>query len=177
MISKISLGATYLGGGQCNFRVWAPSAQHVEVQVLSPSGRVVPLQNEQRGYHQALVERIEPGTLYRYRLDGQKERPDPASRFQPQGVHGPSQVIDPGFAWNDASWSGLPLLDYLIYEVHTGTFTADGTFEAMIPHLEELKDPRDHRLGTHAGSPVSGHPELGLRWRLPVCGPELLRRS
>lgn len=139
MISKISLGATYLGEGQCNFLVWAPNAQHVEVQVLSPDGRVVPLENQQRGYHQALVEKIEPGTLYRYCLDGQKARPDPASRFQPQGVHRPSQVIDPRFTWNDASWSGLSLHDYLIYEVHTGTFTADGTFEAMIPHLEELK--------------------------------------
>lgn len=139
MISKVSLGATYLGGEGCYFRVWAPSAQHVEVQVLSPKDRVVPLQKEQRGYHQALVEKIEPGTLYRYRLGERKERPDPASRFQPQGVHGPSQVIDPRFAWNDASWSGLPLRDYLIYEVHTGTFTADGTFEAMIPRLEELK--------------------------------------
>ncbi len=139
VVNKITLGATYLGGGQCNFRVWAPDSQQLEVQVLSPKRRVVPLQYEQQGYHQALVDEIEPGTLYRYSLDGQKERPDPASRFQPQGVHGPSQVINPKFTWNDLSWSGLPLHDYLIYEIHTGVFTADGTFEAMIQHLDELK--------------------------------------
>lgn len=139
MISEISLGTTYLGGGRCDFTVWAPNVRHVEVTVLSPEARVVSLLSRQRGYHQAVVEKIEPGTLYRYRLDGHKERPDPASRFQPEGVHGPSQVIDPGFTWNDAAWTGLPLQDYLIYEVHTGTFTAEGTFEAVIPRLDELK--------------------------------------
>jgi maltooligosyltrehalose trehalohydrolase len=138
VISTISLGATYLGGRRCHFRVWAPGVQHLEVRVLSPEDRVVPLHKGHRGYHQALVEKMEPGSLYLYRLDGQKERPDPASRFQPQEVHGPSQIMDPSFDWNDAFWSGLPLRDYLIYEVHTGTFTAEGTFEAMIRHLEEL---------------------------------------
>ncbi|MGE5839563.1 MAG: malto-oligosyltrehalose trehalohydrolase [Deltaproteobacteria bacterium] len=139
MISEISLGASYLGANQCNFRVWAPLAQNVEVRIVSPENRVVPLQKDPWGYHNALVEGVESGSLYRYRLNGLKERSDPASRFQPQGVHGPSQVIDPSFPWDDAPWSGLPFSDYLIYEVHTGTFTTDGTFDAMIPHLEEVK--------------------------------------
>ena len=77
---------------------------------------------------------------YVYRLDGQKERPDPASRFQPQGVHGPSQVVDPRFPWEDPCWFGTPLRDYVLYELHVGAFTPDGTFEAVIPFLEELQE-------------------------------------
>jgi maltooligosyltrehalose trehalohydrolase len=85
-----------------------------------------------------VVEGVNPGALYHYRLDGQTERPDPASRFQPQGVHGPSQVLDGDFPWDDADWSGLPLEDYIFYELHVGTFTPDGTFAAILAHLDEL---------------------------------------
>src|SRR5208283_1818802 len=81
-----------------------------------------------------------PGTRYFYRLDGNKERPDPASKFQPEGVHGPSQVIDPHFVWEGPHWSGIPLSHYVLYELHVGTFTAQGTFDAIVPHLDELKD-------------------------------------
>jgi len=93
-----------------------------------------------RGYHEAVVSHLEPGTLYRYRLDGEKERPDPASRFQFGGVHGPSQVVDPDFSWSEPHWPGLALKDYVLYELHVGTFTSDGTFSAIIPRLDELKD-------------------------------------
>jgi maltooligosyltrehalose trehalohydrolase len=98
------------------------------------------LQRAPRGYFQALVEGVEPGSLYTYRLDGQKERPDPASRYQPQDVHGPSQVVEPHFAWQDRGWFGLPLQQYIIYELHVGTFTPEGTFDAIIPYLDELKE-------------------------------------
>ncbi|MBP1726352.1 MAG: GlgB, partial [Deltaproteobacteria bacterium] len=81
-----------------------------------------------------------PGTRYFYRLDGESERPDPASRFQPEGVHGPSQVVDSRFSWGDAGWFGLPLRDYIIYELHVGTFTGEGTFAAVVTHLEQLKE-------------------------------------
>ena len=81
-----------------------------------------------------------PGCRYFYRLHGQQDFPDPASRFQPEGVHGPSQVVEPGFSWDDGHWSGLPLGDYVIYELHVGTFTPEGTFDAVIPYLDELKD-------------------------------------
>jgi len=90
----------------------------------------VPLDRDNRGYFQGLIHDVSPGALYLYRLDGDKERPDPASRFQPLGVHQASQV----------HWSGLPLSQYVIYELHVGTFTPEGTFEAIIPHLPELKD-------------------------------------
>jgi maltooligosyltrehalose trehalohydrolase len=137
--SIITLGATYLGGGQCRFEVWAPLASRVEVRIVAPADRVVSLQSKRRGYYQAAIGGIEPGSRYVYRLNG-KERPDPASRFQPEGVHAPSEVVDREFAWQDQSWFGLELKDYIIYELHVGTFTPEGTFEAIAPHLAYLKD-------------------------------------
>jgi maltooligosyltrehalose trehalohydrolase len=134
------LGATYLGHGQSHFLVWAPRAQKVEVHLLGPDERFVPLTPGGRGYHQGRVDGVKPGRLYFYRLDGELERPDPASRHQPEDVHGPSQVADPDFPWEDQAWFGLPLKDFIIYELHVGTFTPAGTFEAIIPHLDELKE-------------------------------------
>ncbi len=133
-------GATYLGDGRCQFLVWAPSAKTVEVRLTVPEERVLPLKKDSKGYHLTIAENLMPDSLYFYRLDGKIERPDPASRFQPQGVHGPSQVVDSKFPWGDAGWTGLPLEDYIIYELHTGTFTAEGTFTAIIPHLDKLKE-------------------------------------
>jgi len=134
------LGAIYLGDGRCSFRVWAPRAQQVELRLVAPDRRIIPLRRGERGYHEVVAESVDPGTLYFYRLDGEKERPDPASRFQPEGVHGPSQVVDSRFSWDDASWLGLPLRDYIIYELHVGTFTGEGTFAAVVPHLEQLNE-------------------------------------
>ena len=95
---------------------------------------------EADGYFRAHAHDVRPGALYRFRLAGGDERPDPASRFQPQGVHGPSQVVDPLFDWHDASWRGIELRDCIFYELHVGTFTPEGTFEAVIPRLAELAD-------------------------------------
>ncbi|MFH1650511.1 MAG: malto-oligosyltrehalose trehalohydrolase [Chloroflexota bacterium] len=135
------LGASYPGGEKCRFLVWAPRAEKVAVKFVSPRGRIVPLKKADGGYHHAVIDGVSPGSRYFYLLDGEKERPDPASRFQPEGVHGPSEVVDPAaFRWTDSSWGGLPLTKYVIYEVHTGTFTPEGTFDAIIPRLGELKE-------------------------------------
>jgi maltooligosyltrehalose trehalohydrolase len=134
------LGAIYLGSGQCRFLVWAPFIQKVETHIMSPRELIVLLEKDAQGYHQAIIDGVEPGALYFYRLDQDKERPDPASRFQPQGVHGPSQVVDSYFSWQDQNWTGLPLEKYIIYELHAGTFTEEGTFDAIIPYLDELID-------------------------------------
>jgi len=134
------LGASWLGEGRCCFRLWAPFIDKVEVHLLGPDDRFVPLSKDDHGYHQAHVENITLGQRYRYRLNGKEERPDPVSRFQPEGVHGPSQVVDSAFPWTDAAWKGLPLEDYIIYELHVGTFSAEGTFEGVIPYLETLSD-------------------------------------
>lgn len=136
----INLGCTIVKNNRWRFRVWAPRASRVEVRLLTPTERLVALEPRERGYYESLVENVEPGSLYFYRINGQKERPDPASRFQPQGVHGPSQVTAFQFSWHDQSWSGLPLKDYIIYELHVGTFTPEGTFDAVIPYLDGLKD-------------------------------------
>lgn len=136
----ISLGAMYLGEGRCQFRVWAPLTERVVVRIEVPSERIVTLEKEAQGYHHAVVEDVGPGSLYTYRLDDGKQLPDPASRSQPRGVHGPSEVVNPHFAWEDRHWFGLSLEDYIIYELHVGTFTAEGTFDAIIPHLDALKD-------------------------------------
>lgn len=110
------------------------------MHVVSPKEQFLPLERDGRGYHRAVGDGVEPGSLYLYRLDGNKERPDPASRFQPRGVHGPSQVLDLSFLWEDAFWRGLPLRDFIIYELHVGTFTPEGTFKAVIPFLDELRE-------------------------------------
>jgi maltooligosyltrehalose trehalohydrolase len=115
-------------------------ADQVEVHVLSPRERILPLCREGRGYHHAVLQGVEPGTLYVYRLNGNIERPDPASRSQPHGVLGPSQVVDPRFPWGDRHWFGLPLEDYIIYELHVGTFSPEGTFDAIVPHLDALRE-------------------------------------
>lgn len=135
-----SLGSRYLGDGRCDFRVWAPQASTVDIRLLSPEERLAPMEREERGYFHATLEGVAPGSLYFYRLDQDKDRPDPASRFQPQGVHGPSQVVDPSFPWEDAAWPGVPLERYILYELHVGTFTSEGTFEAIVPYLGYLKE-------------------------------------
>jgi maltooligosyltrehalose trehalohydrolase len=140
MKAESRIGATYLGDGRSQFVVWAPFAQKLEAHILSPRERVVPLERDDQGYHQACIEGVEPGSRYIYRLDGKKERPDPASRFQPDGVHGPSEIVDLNFPWEDKDWSGLPLQDYIIYELHVGAFTREGTFDAFIPYIDYLTE-------------------------------------
>ncbi len=139
-MNKLKLGSIYLGNNRCQFCVWAPLAENVDVHIVSPVERVVPLESSERGYYQAILEDITPGSLYFYRLNGKQERPDPASHYQPQGVHGPSQIIDLSFNWQDQNWFGINLEDYVIYELHVGTFTGEGTFRAIIPYLKGLKE-------------------------------------
>lgn len=135
-----TLGAIYLGEGRCSFRVWAPLAQAVQVHLDAPQERLVPLQRDDAGYYHGILTAVEPGSLYRYCLDKTHSYADPASRSQPHDVQGPSQVIDPQFPWEDQHWHGLPLREYVLYELHVGTFTEAGTFEAVIAHLAALKD-------------------------------------
>ena len=134
------LGATPLADGRCRFLVWAPHAKRVELVWRWPIQRVVPMQRRGRGYYGVTVKNVSPGSRYVYRLDEAREFPDPASRSQPDGVHGASEVVDPGFGWTDQQWRGLALKDYILYELHVGTFTPEGTFAAAIRRLQELKE-------------------------------------
>ena len=135
----MEIGSRYLGNGRCSFTVWAPRLKQVAVHVISPTDRLIPLQQDEWGYWHGETE-AEPGALYFYQLDGETDRPDPASQSQPQGVHGPSEVVDPSFTWADQEWKNIPLEKMVIYELHVGAFTPEGTFEAIIPRIPELLD-------------------------------------
>jgi maltooligosyltrehalose trehalohydrolase len=135
----MQVGANYLGDGRCEFTVWAPLLDSVAVQVVSPEQRAIPMEKQEWGYWKAIAQDIEPGTAYFYKLNGETDRPDPASHFQPNGVHEASAVVDHStMQWTDQQWSGVPLEEMIIYELHVGTFTPEGTFEAIIPRLKEL---------------------------------------
>lgn len=135
-----TLGALVRDEGGCGFRVWAPRARQVELCLTSPAARRVAMTPCEHGYFEAFVEDVGPQARYFYRLDGKRELPDPASRFQPEGVHRASAVVERDFPWTDASWHGIPLHAYVTYELHVGTYTPEGTFEAVIGHLDELCD-------------------------------------
>jgi maltooligosyltrehalose trehalohydrolase len=134
------LGAVWQGPGEARFVVWAPFAMSVEVHISEPEQRHILLEPAEDGYHRAIVSGLPAGARYKYRLNGGAEFPDPASRSQPAGVHGPSEIIDSSFEWHDAEWRGIALRDYIFYEVHVGTFTAEGTFDAAIHQLDSLVD-------------------------------------
>ena len=137
----LDLGAHVVGGGVA-FKVWAPNAASVEVEIVSVDGAArYPHTAGGDGYHTGTVDGIGAGARYRYRLDGGDGFPDPASRSQPDGPHEPSEVVDPAtFAWTDAGWRGTGPDGLAIYELHVGTFTPEGTFDAVIPELSELAD-------------------------------------
>ncbi len=135
-----TLGACSGADRHCRFKVWAPKASSVDVHIVGPEDRLYPMHRCKSGYWQLELDDVAPGTLYLYRLDGSEERPDPASARQPRGVHGPSAVTSTSFEWHDRIWQGLPLEQYVLYELHVGTFTPEGTFEAIIPRLPELRD-------------------------------------
>ncbi len=133
------IGARVEDGG-VRFRVWAPGHASVDVVIYGPDAeRVVPMKGDEDGWFTARVDGAGAGTRYRYRLDGGDAFPDPASRAQPDGVHGPSEVVDPGaFRWTDAGWKGVPLEEMVVYELHVGTATEEGTFDALVERLDDL---------------------------------------
>jgi maltooligosyltrehalose trehalohydrolase len=135
---RMQYGAMSLPEGGVQFRVWAPNVSALAVNV---AGSVFPMSREGEDFH-VLVPQARTGQTYSLVWDDSKQRPDPVSRSQPQGVHGPSEIIDPdAFQWTDQDWHGLDIEKYVIYELHTGTFTPEGKFEgviAKIPYLKEL---------------------------------------
>ncbi len=122
-----------------SFRVWAPRCQSVDLVL---EGRPpLAMSRGDEGIFEMTVPRMGAGARYQYRLDGERHRPDPTSRWQPDGVHGPSAVVDPtAFGWTDAGFRGHALADLVFYELHVGAFTQAGSFEAVIGHLESLAD-------------------------------------
>jgi maltooligosyltrehalose trehalohydrolase len=134
-------GAIGLDNDAVCWRVWAPRARQVDLVLIDGQARrSFTMTPEEHGYFSHTQVGIVEGQRYAYRLDGGPERPDPASLWQPEGVHRPSAVLLPQrFAWSDDGWRGLAREELVFYEIHVGTFTPEGTFDAIIPRLESLR--------------------------------------
>ena len=134
---RLPIGAEVLADGEVHFRVWAPRSREVEIVIDDPAREpaVIPLNAEPNGYFSMRTARAKTGDRYRYRLNRSELLvPDPASRFQPEGPLGPSMIIDPArFLWHDTDWKGVKIEGQVIYEMHIGTFTAEGHMEGRGP--------------------------------------------
>ena len=182
-LPRVALGAWPASGGRWTFRLWAPDVSRVELELYGARTRVVEMERGAGGFHVAEVRDLAAGALYKYRVDGKGPFPDPASRSQPEGPHGPSALVDPGaYRWSDASWPGVDRDHLVIYEVHVGTATPAGTFDALIAKLPDLSE-----LGVTAIEllPVAESPGRwnwgydGVKLWAPSShygGPEALRR-
>lgn len=136
----LSYGAT-ARGSQTEFRVWAPNPREVKLHLLRAGEPPQDLCMQRDGEDFVATATARPGDRYAYVVDGGQPIPDPVSRFLPEGVHGPTEILDPTlFHWNDHGWNGLDLLDCIVYELHIGTFTAGGTFDSAIEKLPYLKE-------------------------------------
>lgn len=142
---KLPIGAEVVPGLGVHFRVWSPLQKKMSVVLEDPDlnpeqdVRSFPLAAEAEGYFSGIIPEAAPGTLYRYQLDNGERYPDPASRFQPQGPHGPSQVVDSStFRWTDQSWPGVDIKGQVIYEMHIGTFTPEGTWQSAAALLDQI---------------------------------------
>jgi maltooligosyltrehalose trehalohydrolase len=131
-------GATVLDGGGVRFRLWAPRARRVELELGARRLAATP---DAEGWYEWRIDDAAAGTRYRYRIDGQVSVPDPASRYQPDDVHGASMVVDPeGYHWNDDRWNGRPWEEAVLYELHIGSFTPAGNYAGVEQRLDYLAD-------------------------------------
>ena len=140
---RYPIGAEVQQNGGTHFRVWAPAAKKLEVLLESGPGAPATIHLDQQpdGYFAGLAPQAAAGTRYRFRLNGAGCYPDPASRYQPEGPHGASQVVDPAsFVWHDSGWQGVGIEGQVIYEMHIGTFTREGTWQTAQRELAELAD-------------------------------------
>ncbi|HEU5163782.1 MAG TPA: alpha-amylase family glycosyl hydrolase, partial [Thermoanaerobaculia bacterium] len=170
-------GAFHEAGGKTAFRIWAPRLERLELVL---GDEVLPMTKGPDGFFEARAE-APPGTRYGYRVDG-RTIPDPASRFQPDGLHGLSVVVDPSFRWTDAGWKGIARNDVVLYELHVGTFTPEGTFDGVIAHLPALHDLGVTMIEIMPIAQFPGNRNWGYDGVLPYApqntygGPDGLRR-
>ena len=145
-LSHVDFGAVPGANNQTRFSVWAPKVKELTVELVQRNetqetiASSHPLSRDPEGLFSGDVPDCPAGSLYRYKLGNGSSRPDPRSRFQPHGVHGPSQVIDTSaYQWQDKNWKGINKRDLIIYEMHVGSFTTEGTYAAAIEKLGQLK--------------------------------------
>jgi len=143
---EMPFGAQVLPDRQVRFRLWAPAAGRVELVLESTQASALALEKSGGGWFERITRDARAGSRYRFRIDGEALVPDPASRRNPQGVHGPSEVVDPeAFEWTDADWRAPSWRESVVYELHVGTFTPEGSFAGVSRKLEHLR-----RLGVTA---------------------------
>src|SRR5262245_41899347 len=130
--SSINLGTgVQLTEQGARFRVWAPDARAIKLLIEQAEPQHISLKKQADGYFIADVPDVKAGTRYRYLLNGEQPCPDPCARFQPEGPHGPSMIVDPqSYVWRDDGWRGATMAGQVIYEMHIGAFTREGTFDA-----------------------------------------------
>ncbi|MBC3785853.1 malto-oligosyltrehalose trehalohydrolase [Spirosoma utsteinense] len=135
-----TLGITFTPDGLAQVCVWAPFAQDAALYLVDKDQQL-PLSTNGSGYWRTTTRQLQPGDTYRFRLNGSTDLPDPVSMAQPDGVHGPSQAVDVStFVWTDSAWQNHSLDDYILYELHTGTFSPAGTFTGIEERLAHLVD-------------------------------------
>ncbi len=138
---SMPFGAEILADRSVRFRLWAPKARSVDVCLFGASEKSLAMNPVGGGWYELVTHDARPASRYKFRIDRQISVPDPASRFQPDDVHGPSEIVDPeAFDWQDGSWRGRPWEEAVIYELHAGTFTAQGTYRAVEERLDYLRD-------------------------------------
>src|SRR5216684_6511158 len=139
---NMPFGAECRDDGSVRFRLWAPAARRVDLSVTGAKRSTrLPLKQRGEGWFELLTDAAKPGSQYRFRIDDAQDVPDPASRFQPKDVHGPSEVIDPeAFDWQDDEWRGRAWDEAVIYELHVGAFTSSGKFSSVRGRLDYLAD-------------------------------------
>src|SRR5947209_15043400 len=133
------LGANLIDQNTVDVRVWAPNAKQLRVLMVGAT-EAIPMRRQNDGTW-ALQANARAGDQYFVAIDDNKPVPDPVSRYLPQGIHGPTEIVDPeAYQWHDHNWRGLPLEQYVIYELHTGTFSPSGTFDGVIEKLSYLRE-------------------------------------
>lgn len=178
-----NVGAVPLPNGACRFRVWAPGKKQMMLHLLTPDEKIIPLRAVGGGYFEVEIKNRLPGTRYFFQPEEERDYPDPASHYQPEGVHGPSEVVDhSSFKWQDHSWKGIPFEELILYELHVGTFTQEGTFEGIIPLLEELVEVGINGIELMPVSQFPGNRNWGYDGVFPYAvqnsygGPEGLKK-
>ena len=132
-------GAEVRPDGTVRFRLWAPAVERVEIELVGEPG-AIPMLAQAGGWHELTTERAAAAARYRFVLPDGMRVPDPASRYQPEDVHGPSEIVNPAaWSWNDSGWNNRPWEEAVIYELHIGAFTREGTFRAAIEKLDHLR--------------------------------------
>ena len=176
-------GAEFNADGSCRFSVWAPLREKMELKIVHPKEAIYPMEKDDRGYWNITLKDIAPDTHYFFRIDGTMDRPDPASRLQPRGVHDASQVFDQRtFPWTDQAWKNFDIASMVFYEVHVGTFTPDGTFDAIIPRLDAIAATGINAIELMPVAQFPGDRNWGYDGAYPFAvqfsygGPEALKR-